>query len=526
VRVTPETSAGLPEDVPGFRVIERVGRGGFGIVYRARQEHLGRDVAVKMLTVTDLDDRAVARFSREAELLARLTGHPNVVTVLDSGITRSGRPYLIMPYYEHGSLADRLARGPLPASEVLHIGVLIAGALAAAHQEGILHRDVKPQNILVSRYGEPALADFGIARLLDTADISTRTDALTPYHAAPEVLDGQPHSETADVYSLGSTMYQLLAGQPPFRRTEGEGLASMLLRILSEPPPPISRADIAQPLLDAVMTALAKQPAGRFADASAFARSLQEVQSELGLPVSMMSRPADSGLDQQAGFTSSFMPTWDRAGTEPDPDLAETAGRRTAPVSTDAVPAGARYHLAAIGQADEDLSKTIVRRGHALPPPAPPPSRRRRRGRWAWLAAAATFAAAGVIAVTLSGRPHRAPPVPSPSVTSSRPVPEAILRAARPSHLKVVANGTSAVLTWHPGPGRYPLAVERTAAGAPPVLQPVSGPGGTTTTTITGLDRGRGYCFQVGAVVRLGNPSTVAWSPPACIRGATPAPAR
>lgn len=510
------------------------------MVYRARQESLGRDVAIKMLTMPDVDSEAVGRFAREAELLARLTSHPSVVTILDSGITRSGRPYLVMPFFEGGSLADRLAVGPLPVPDVLHTGVRIAGALAAAHQEGILHRDVKPQNILVSKYGEPALADFGIARLLDTADVATRTDALTPYHAAPEVLDGQPHSAAADVYSLGSTLYQLLAGQPPFWRAAGEGLAPLLLRILTEPPPPIPRPDVPAPLRDALMVALAKQPAGRFPQASAFAVRLQEIQAQLGLPVTSLTpmqsaRPAfappDGGASAAHGPAHIGAPR--RAGdleqTPPDPDLAETLSRSPSPALTtaSATPAAPHPHASPDGGAGGyGLDETIVRRRRRAlaPPPAPSPQRHRRR--WLLLAGgfAVAVAAAAASVLAVSGRPHPSP-LPSPSGPSSPPVPAAVLNTARPGKLKVVASGTSAVLTWQLAAGsRYPLAILRSSPGAAPAAQPVSGSDATTTAAVTGLDPHKGYCFEVGAVVRLGNPSTIAWSAPACIRGAAPAP--
>lgn len=155
-----EQRRGIPrpmtEDVPGYRVLEQVGEGGFSIVYRAHQERLDRMVALKVLSVSAVDDAAMRRFQRESKITGRLSGHPNIVTVLDTGTTRSGRPYIAMEYFEHGALTDRLAReGPLPFAEVLRIGVKMAGALAATHETDVLHRDVKPQNVLLSRYGSP-----------------------------------------------------------------------------------------------------------------------------------------------------------------------------------------------------------------------------------------------------------------------------------------------------------------------------------------------------------------------------------
>ncbi|MEU8797645.1 serine/threonine-protein kinase [Spirillospora sp. NPDC048819] len=284
----------MTEDVPGYRVLEQVGEGGFSVVYRAHQEHLDRMVALKVLSIASVDDAAMRRFQRESKITGRLSGHPNIVTVLDTGTTRSGRPYIAMEYFEHGALTDRLAReGPLPFEDVLRIGVKMAGALAATHETDVLHRDVKPQNVLLSRYGEPALADFGIARLVDSFD-ATHTQAFTPHHAAPEVLEGRPPGVGADIYSLGSTLYQLLAGQPAFKGPPGEGIALLMLRILNDPPPPIPRPDVPQQVADAIGRAMAKTPESRFATAVEFAQALQGVQGELGLPVTDVAHSSGS----------------------------------------------------------------------------------------------------------------------------------------------------------------------------------------------------------------------------------------
>jgi serine/threonine-protein kinase PknK len=148
----------------GFSDAEEVGRGGFGIVFRCRQTTLDRMVAVKVLTAELPEDRD--RFVREQRAMGRLTGHPNVVGVLEVGQTESGYPYLVMQYHRRGSLDARIRRlGRLAVGEVLHLGVKIAGALESAHGREILHRDVKPGNILLTDYGEPALTDFGIAHI-------------------------------------------------------------------------------------------------------------------------------------------------------------------------------------------------------------------------------------------------------------------------------------------------------------------------------------------------------------------------
>ena len=176
------------ESVPGYRELERIGHGGFSVVYRAVQESFERAVALKVLTVGPGED-ARGRFLREVRLAGRLSGHPHVVTVLDTGTTESGRPYLAMDLYDGGSMKQRLVRsGPLSAAETAVVGAKIAEALAAAHALGVLHRDVKPNNILISRFGEPALADFGVSCLLDASASASVLDVFSPQHAAPELM--------------------------------------------------------------------------------------------------------------------------------------------------------------------------------------------------------------------------------------------------------------------------------------------------------------------------------------------------
>ncbi|MBE1585593.1 protein kinase [Nonomuraea angiospora] len=274
------------EDAPGYRVLDQAGQGGFAVVYRAYQERLDRVVALKVLSVDRVDQRTMRRFQRELQLTGRLTGHPNVVTVFDTGVTRSGKPYIAMDYFENGSLRDKVRKeGPLQVPDVLRAGVKLAGALAAVHEAGVLHGDIKPQNILISRYGEVAIADFGVARVVDSSEISATSQAFTPLHAAPEVLTGQPHSASTDIYSLGSTLYHLLAGQPAFHNPTDPSIAPLMYRVLSVEPPPINRSDVPPPVLETVLRAMSKQPEVRYGSAREFARRLQEVQAELGLPV-------------------------------------------------------------------------------------------------------------------------------------------------------------------------------------------------------------------------------------------------
>jgi non-specific serine/threonine protein kinase len=227
----------------GFADADEVGRGGFGIVFRCRQTALDRLVAVKVLTAQLQEDRD--RFLREQRAMGRLTGHPNVVGVLQVGQTESGRPYLVMQYHQQGSLEARIRElGRLPVGEVLHVGVKIAGALEAAHRREILHRDVKPANILLTDYGEPALADFGIAHMVGGFKTATGTFTGSPAFTAPEVLSGDSPSAASDVYGLGATLFAALTGHAAYERKSGEQVVAQFLRITSEPMPDLRDSGI------------------------------------------------------------------------------------------------------------------------------------------------------------------------------------------------------------------------------------------------------------------------------------------
>ena len=271
----------MPESVPGYRDLARIGQGGFSMVYRAHQETFDRTVALKVLRMAS-DDEVHRRFLREVKLTGRLSGHPHVVTILDAGSTESGQPYLATELYEGGSLKDRLRDdGPLPPAEVAAIGAKIADALGAAHALGIVHRDVKPGNILLSRFGEPALADFGVGCLLDAAASNSVLDSFSPHHAAPEVVSRSAPSAASDVYSLGSTLYELLTGQPAFGG-EGTEIAAVLWQIVHEPAP-ATRCPELPGLAAAIDRALSKEPEDRQESAAAFARELRAlIQPEPG----------------------------------------------------------------------------------------------------------------------------------------------------------------------------------------------------------------------------------------------------
>jgi serine/threonine protein kinase len=240
----------------GFTDPVEAGWGGFGVVYRAYQPSCAREVAIKVLNVRPQAD-LTQEFQRECAAIGSLSGHPNIVAVHSLGETPDGRPYVVMEYLHGGSLGDRVrAHGPLPWKETASIGVALAGALETAHRSGLLHRDVKPENVLVSRFGQPKLGDFGIARL-HGASTGGGGVVGSPRHLAPEVLGGHAPTIASDVYSLGSTLFTALVGRSP---TD----------------PDLRAGDVPNRLHPILEQALAADPGARQASAEEVGRQLQE----------------------------------------------------------------------------------------------------------------------------------------------------------------------------------------------------------------------------------------------------------
>jgi hypothetical protein len=276
-------------DAPeGYENLTRIDQGGFAVVYRGLDTRFDRTVALKILRSDTLNERQLRRFNAECLAAGRLSSHPNIVTVYDAGTTSGHRPWLAMEYCSGGSLAHRLAgTGPLPVAEVVSIGARLCGALSAAHAAGILHRDVKPHNVLLTSYGEPALADFGIAGAVNedgTGGVAGETAAYTVVHAAPEILEGRSGTPAADIYSLGSTLYTLLAGQPPFAREASIGLAPLVSRILRGDLPVIERHGVPPELEQLLRRSMSARPQDR------------PTSTELGASLTSLGRRLSSGV--------------------------------------------------------------------------------------------------------------------------------------------------------------------------------------------------------------------------------------
>ncbi|WAM15385.1 serine/threonine-protein kinase [Rhodococcus sp. JS3073] len=283
----------------GFEDAREIGRGGFGVVYRCRQTALDRTVAVKVLT-EDFDTDNLERFLREQRAMGQLSGHPHIVNIHQVGATSSGRPYIVMRYHACDSLDARIRRlGPIEWPEALRLGIKLAGALETAHRLGIIHRDVKPANILLTEYREPQLTDFGIARIAGGFETSTRSVLGSPAFTAPEVLSGGPPTPSSDVYGFAATLFCAITGHAAFERRSGERVIAQFLRVTTEPIPDFGAEGIPQEVCDVVERAMSGDPRMRPTTAAEFGYELQECQRRMGLSVDHMALPVELSEDGQ-----------------------------------------------------------------------------------------------------------------------------------------------------------------------------------------------------------------------------------
>jgi Protein kinase domain len=269
---------------PGYASVVAISNGAFATVYRGVELGTSRPVALKVLRLGDASEPSLEPLNEQLETLTLLSKHPNVVTLYRTFFTPEGHPVLVTELCRE-SLAQHLRRsGSLPATTVVPLAIKVAGALETAHLAGLVHGDVKPENILVSAVGEPLLGDFGLAALQAAAGPTEHLEGETTLHAAPEAFEEAGLSPATDVYGLASSMYQLLLGRGAFVTFPGEAPASVILRLLRDPAPrpPLGSMPIA--LSDLLEAALAKDPNRRPRSAASFAEALRAIEAASGWP--------------------------------------------------------------------------------------------------------------------------------------------------------------------------------------------------------------------------------------------------
>ncbi len=284
--------------ISGYTVNERLGTGGFASVYLAtpdkstavylanKDDELAEDddrVAIKVLHHNSSDENDLRRFERERNTMRAFNGHPHIVQVFESGQTEDGSHYTVLEYISGGSVRDLLVeQRALHWSEVTRIAVQICSALNVAHRSGVLHRDVKPANVLLSD-GQAKLTDFGIARLVGQSQVTAAQSIIgTLAYTPPEVFHGDPFDGRGDIYQLGITMYEMLLGRAPFSSAVADNKATIIRRILDQPAPALAPFDIPQEISDLLEDVLAKDPADRPQSAESFGKRINEIEAELG----------------------------------------------------------------------------------------------------------------------------------------------------------------------------------------------------------------------------------------------------
>jgi len=314
-----------------YQITELLGRGGMGAVWTASHLRLpGKKVAIKVLLATSQSDESYARFRREADIATRI-GHPNIVEVLDWNTLPDGTPYLVLEYLAGESLGVRLLQGPMPLETVIDVVRQIGSALYAAHKAGVVHRDLKPDNIFLCPTDSGGhvtdhvkILDFGISKIKNSTTLQTQEARLlgTPQYMAPEQALGKNQlvDQRTDIFALGAIVYEMLSGKPPFA---ADNLAAVVFKVVYEDPPPLEAILPGVPahVVAAIKKALAKDRDQRHTDVVAFVGELT------GRPLSTLDRKRLSKVEE------AFAPTTDAMSLPPHADLA----KGTAPAKDSAV---------------------------------------------------------------------------------------------------------------------------------------------------------------------------------------------
>jgi len=298
-------TAPAPQRLGRYRIVSEIGRGAMGVVYRGEDSMLGRAVAVKTVLMTfaaEDHEGYLARFRQEARAMGALN-HPAIISVYDYG-NEGDIAYMAMELLEGRELREVLSQSRLPLARALDIAALVAEGLAFAHARGVVHRDIKPGNIMVLEDGRAKIMDFGIARVR-ASDVKTQTGMLmgSPKYMSPEQILGEPADHRSDIFSLGVVLHEMLAGAPPFA---GEDIPQLMYQVCNGRSGPPSRLNPEVPeMLDLVVAkALEKAPQDRYQDAGELAADLRRCAEALpraGEPAALSASPVAAGADATVG---------------------------------------------------------------------------------------------------------------------------------------------------------------------------------------------------------------------------------
>jgi serine/threonine-protein kinase len=314
-------------NVGRYEVIEELGQGGMAIVYLARDPYIKRQVAVKVLPRQfTFDPEFRGRFQREAEVIATLE-HSSIVPVYDFG-EQEGQPFLVMRYMSGGTLADRLEKGPLPIPEIITVFERVGAAVDYANSKGVIHRDIKPGNILFDAQGGICLSDFGIAKIAEATAAFTGTGIIgTPAYMAPEQAQGEKLDGRSDIYSLGVVLFQALSGELPFKANTPMGVA---VAHITEPVPSLlaRRADLPRGFEEVIRKTLDKDPAKRYQTANQLAQAINEAAKSAADKTIL--EPVDSTLIEPVDGRVTELPQY-QSTAQPQPAPAQ--GSYSSPMS-------------------------------------------------------------------------------------------------------------------------------------------------------------------------------------------------
>ncbi|WP_051386179.1 serine/threonine protein kinase [Actinokineospora inagensis] len=476
--------------IPGLVFVRFLGSGGFAEVHLYRQAEPKREVAVKVL-------KAVGRFTAEADAMAELGDHPHIAQVFYTGITADGRSYLVMPYYPRPNFAERARTERIGVGEALQVGVKIANAVQSAHAVGILHRDIKPANVLVDRLGEPRLADFGIAGRVAAAHGADGVLMSVPW-SPPEVLRGEPSTFQSDVYSLGATVWHLLAGRSPFEVPDGDnGVDALVRRIETTPAKTTGRPGVPDALEQVLLRAMAPDPADRFGTAREFALALRAVEQSGVFPEQTTVLPP-------------------RPVAKPDP-VAETRSRPVEETRARVRPNGAARPPAYVDPPKnsrpapvEPVATTVARPPKTV---ASDTVNERERRPWAalTLGAVALVAAAVTGAVLLSGTPaSRQPTAPADPGVRDQNAGGLDAPPGKPTISATRVDAATLRFRWtYSAQFATDSYVYRTADSSRSETA-------TTPSVDISAPAGTRVCLQVKVVRADGGNGSADWSPPGC----------